>query len=357
MNVRQSPDIIRTDKINRAMKIFFFLCFASLVIYGMLPYTENQEYAAAPLTEPVFSYTVEAGNDNFSRDALATPGVSASGAALLCADTGELIFGKNSNKVLPMASTTKIMTALIVLENANPEDIITVSKEACALEGSSIYLKEGEKITVRDLLYGLMLESGNDAASALAIGISGSEAEFVNLMNQKAKALGLISTHFENPHGLSAEGHCTTAYELALITYHAMKEPAFREIVSTKNYTACDEAGNPTHYYSNHNKMLRSYSGACGVKTGYTIASGRCLVSSAEREGSTYIAVTLNDRNDWHDHAEMLDFAFENYTSRTFFEKGALHFTLDGKTYENRENVALVTSKSAKKLEFTVVLE
>ncbi len=363
MNKEKNRDFLRTERITRTMKQFFLLCFAALVVYGALPDKEAENHVPSRISDPVFSrqYEISSGEKDeeiytLSTSAAASPSVGAAGAALISADTGELIYGRNSNAILPMASTTKIMTALVVLESLRLDDVFTVPPEACGIEGSSIYLSPGEKITVRDLLYGLMLESGNDAATALAIACCGSTKEFVKKMNHKAAEIGLVCTSFANPHGLSADGHYTTAYELATITYHAMKNPVFREITATKNYTVTNSDGVPTHYFSNHNKMLRTYSGAIGVKTGYTIASGRCLVSSAERDGSTFIAVTLNDRNDWRDHTAMLDFAFENYEAKNYFAKGELGFTFGKVEYTNSESVSVLISKKAQKLELDVVL-
>ncbi len=366
MTHEKSKNTIRIEKICSAAQRVFVLCFALLVAFALIPERgDNGHFVPQKNTEPVFFYTLEGeSTDTDSYDdiyvwgspASPLPSVSAQGAALVSADTGELIYGKNSNGILPMASTTKIMTALIVLEKCSPDEIFTVPKEACGIEGSSIYLTPGEKITVRDLLYGLMLESGNDAATALAIATSGSTEAFVGEMNKKASELGLTCTSFANPHGLSSENHYTTAYELAKITCSAMKHPLFREIVSTKSYSVTSPDGVPMKYFSNHNRLLRSYNGANGVKTGYTIASGRCLVTSAERSGSTFIAVTLNDRADWKDHAAMLDFAFANYKCYTFFEPGTLQLSLGGRTYSNKDSSAVLLKSGETKAEVSVFL-
>ena len=344
------------------------LCFLLLLAFGLVPGKKADDVqlkrAAA---KTVFSGKIEVWNESgeitkskeqtaMGNAATAVPQVSAKGAALVSGDTGELIFGKNSNGILPMASTTKIMTALVVLEKCSPDDVFTVPPEACGIEGSSIYLVPGEELTVRDLLYGLLLESGNDAAVALAIAACGNVEDFTAEMNKKAAELGLTCTSFANPNGLSAENHHTTAAELAKITYYAMKQPLFREIVSTVSYTVKNSGGVPLKYFSNHNKMLRMYSGANGVKTGYTIASGRCLVTSAQKDGSTFIAVTLNDRNDWRDHESMLDFAFANYRAVTFFPVGGLSLSLDGKCYQNREAACLLLSRDSGDVDFTVTL-
>lgn len=237
---------------------------------------------------------------------------NAKSAVLIDAKSGAVLFEKNAHSRRPMASTTKIMTALAVIENAPCDKIIKVSPGAQGIEGSSIYLKSGEEITVLDLLYGLLLESGNDAATALAIGVFGSEEGCVEYMNKRAHDMGLVDTSFENVHGLDGEKHYTTAYELALLSKHAMQNSLFREIVSTKNYTTKGE--NP-RYFSNHNRLLYGFEGAVGIKTGYTSKAGRCLVSAAKFDNEEYIAVTLSDPLDWNDHKEMHTYGFENFDS------------------------------------------
>ncbi len=232
--------------------------------------------------------------------------ISAKSAVVIDADTGAVLFAQNENEVLSMASTTKIMTALIAIENGDLEREYSVKKEYTLVEGSSMYLKENEKISILDTLYGLMLMSGNDAALAIA-GEYGGLDTFVNKMNDKANELGLKNTHFENPNGLDAETHHTTALELAKLTAYAMQNPTFAKIVSTQTYTSNNRT------MTNHNKLLKMYENCIGVKTGYTKKSGRCLVSAAQKNGRTLIAVTLNDPDDWNDHISMLDSAFELY--------------------------------------------
>ena len=239
----------------------------------------------------------------------ASPEVSARSAILIRADTNEVIFEKNADEVLPMASTTKIMTALIAIERLSLDDEVTVTAESAGTEGTSLYLSDGDVLTVRDLLFATMLRSANDAASALAVHTAGSEEAFAVLMNEKASELGLSSTHFTNPHGLPDEGHYTTARELALFASYAMESETFRDIAGTRKYTVTVN-GTDKREVTNHNRLLFSYDGATGVKTGYTKSSGRCLVSSAEREGFTLIAVTLDAPDDWRDHARMLDAGF-----------------------------------------------
>ena len=233
--------------------------------------------------------------------------LSAECACVIDAATGRVIYERNMGKQHTMASTTKIMTALVALENSELNKVVTVSKNAAEKEGTSLYLRAGQKVTMEDLLYGLMLQSGNDAAVAIAEGVSGSVEDFAHLMTERAKEIGAVNTSFKNPNGLDEEGHFTTAYDLAIITKEAMNNPKFSEIVSTKSKTIIDR----TQTVSNHNKMLRMYEGCIGVKTGFTKKSGRCLVTAAERNGVKIIAVTLNAPNDWNDHRIMLDYGFE----------------------------------------------
>ncbi|MDR1693128.1 MAG: D-alanyl-D-alanine carboxypeptidase [Oscillospiraceae bacterium] len=232
---------------------------------------------------------------------------SAESAVLMDAATGTVIYQKNARRRAGIASTTKIMTALIVLETVDLDDTFEVPPEAAGIDGSSVYLTPGQKVTVRDLLYGLMLKSGNDAAVALAIRCAGSVDAFAAMMNRKAAQLKLYGTRFRNPHGLSAEGHYSTALDMARLTREAMKNEVFREIVGSKVY-----AGNGGTM-KNHNRMLWFYPGANGVKTGYTTSAGRCLVSSADRDGFLLIAVTLDDHDDWADHTAMLDYGYSNF--------------------------------------------
>lgn len=240
--------------------------------------------------------------------------ISAECAILTEASSGRVLFASNAEAKRAMASTTKIMTALVVIENCELDDIVAIPKEAVGIEGSSIYLAAGEKLTVKELLYGLMLRSGNDAATALAMHCSGSVASFVALMNSYAQNIGALNTSFANPSGLPAKDHYTTAYDLALISAKAMKHDVFREIVSTQKVTITWDGHNTDRLLINKNKMLYQYDGADGIKTGYTIAAGRCLVSSATRNGMTLIAVVLNSSPMYADCSAMLDFGFENYS-------------------------------------------
>ncbi len=235
--------------------------------------------------------------------------ITAGGAALISAQTGDLLFGRNEHTPLPMASTTKIMTAIILAEQQDINTKVTVTSQMITVEGTSMGLKAGDTVTYLDLIYGLMLPSGNDAANTAAIAIAGSIEKFAELMNSKANALGLSNAYFITPSGLDANGHSISAHDLALLASYALKNQYIKKAVSTKYFTVKTEQGRELPL-SNHNKLLKIYDGAVGVKTGYTLAAGRCLVSAAERNGVLLIAVTLNDRNDWNDHIAMLDYGF-----------------------------------------------
>lgn len=247
---------------------------------------------------------------------------SAAAAALIEASCGRLLLSKNSNSRLPMASTTKTMTALIVIERCSLDETVEVTAEAAGTEGSSMYLSCGEKLSVRDLLYGLMLLSGNDAAVALAVHVGGSVTGFVNMMNAKAAELGLENTHFVTPNGLHDSEHYTTAFELALIGAEALKNTTFREIVSTQYYTS--ETGDRVRTMKNKNALLWDYENAVGIKTGYTSAAGRCLLFAAERNGMLLVGVVLNCRPMFDVAPAMLDFGFENYSMCKIVEKGTV---------------------------------
>ncbi len=256
-----------------------------------------------------------------------SPDTSAEAACLMIADSAEVVYEKNAREKLPMASTTKIMTALVALQKSSPDDIVTVSANAESQEGSSIYLARGDKIRMEDLLYGLMLNSGNDAAVAIAEYISGNTAAFADEMTLLAQKIGAKNTVFKNPSGLYEDGHYTTAYDLALIARHAMSNPTFRKIVSTKSKAVTTNSGD-VMYFTNHNKLLKMYDGACGIKTGYTKKCGRCLVSAAEKDGTCLIGVTLNDPNDWEDHSAMFDYGFAGAKKMTLIKGGDVFKTV-----------------------------
>ena len=244
--------------------------------------------------------------------------LSAEKAILLDAATGRILFEKDADRKSLIASTTKIMTALIVCEQCNVLDRVRIPKEAVGIEGSSMYLQEGEILTIQELLYGLMLHSGNDAAVALAIYCGGTVEGFAQLMNDKAHNLGLTDSHFVNPNGLDAPGHYSTARDLAILAAYAMENPIFSKTVSAKTVRVGER------YLRNHNKLLWQVEGADGVKTGYTRAAGRLLVSSATRNGRRLIAVTINDPDDWRDHAALLEDGFSRYRVKQIISKGEI---------------------------------
>ena len=242
--------------------------------------------------------------------------ISARSAILLDGPTGRILYEKDADKQRLIASTTKIMTALIICEQTNVLDRVRIPQEAVGIEGSSMYLKAGEVLTVQQLLYGLMLHSGNDAAVALAIYCSGTVEGFAELMNDKAHRLGLHNTHFVNPNGLDSPGHYSTARDMAVLAAYAMENPIFAQTVSTKSVTVGDRI------LRNHNKLLWLLEGADGVKTGFTKAAGRILVSSCTRQGRRLIAVTMNDGNDWNDHQQLMENGFSNFSVRQIVRRG-----------------------------------
>lgn len=258
----------------------------------------------------IFIVTISLFCCGFSVNALEN---SATAAIVINGATRSIIYSKNIDAKLPMASTTKIMTALILAEQNALDTNVTVTAPMVAVEGSSMGLCAGDTVTYNDLLYGILLCSGNDAANTVAIALCETVEKFAEVMNNKAKELGLKNTHFVTPSGLDADGHYTTAHDLALLASYALENRVFKQVASTKSITL--NYGGENHYLSNHNKMLKIYDGAIGVKTGYTSTAGRCLVSAAERNGTLIIAVTLNDRNDWTDHKILLDYGFENSQS------------------------------------------
>ena len=247
---------------------------------------------------------------------------SAEGCVVISGDTRQIIYNDNAFEKMGMASTTKIMTAIVALENGNTSDIFTVSDNAQNQEGSSIYLRTGDKITLEDLLYGLMLNSGNDAAVAIAEGIGNSVDNFVLMMNEKAKEIGCKKTQFKNPNGLSDPEHYSTAYDLALIMAYAMENEEFAKIVSTKEYQIKNERA--LTYLRNHNKLLWQTKECIGGKTGFTKANGRCLVSCAEQDGVRIVAVTLNDRDDWIDHKGLYEYAFKKLKKTEVIKKNEI---------------------------------
>ena len=250
---------------------------------------------------------------------------SARGACVMERASGRVLYEKNAHKSMPMASTTKIVTALTVLNNCSDlEKVVEIPRQACGIEGSSVYLREGEHLTVRELLYGLMLRSGNDCAVALALTVSDSVEHFAELMNQTAQQLDCTESNFVTPHGLHDDNHYTSAYDLAKITCAALANEEFQEIVSTKKTTINNEGYEYDRVLVNKNKLLSNYDGADGVKTGYTKKAGRCFVGSATRDGMQVVAVVLNCGPMFEETADMLTEAFATYKLQVAIPKNKL---------------------------------
>lgn len=250
-----------------------------------------------------------------SADCAEEPDISAKAAVVISADTGEVLFAKNASEKLPMASTTKIMTALLCLESGGLYDEFTVDSDAIKVEGSSMGLQEGDIVTKYALCCGMLLPSGNDAANAAAVRISGGIGKFAELMNERARKIGLSKTYFVTPSGLEGEDHGSSAADMALLAREALKNETFRDICSQSSIKVKFGAPPYERWLKNTNKLLGMYEGVYGVKTGFTDEAGRCLVSACCREGKDLICVTLNDKNDWDDHMAMFDYCFE--TART----------------------------------------
>ena len=251
----------------------------------------------------------------------ATPNISAQSAILIEASTGRVIYSKNADKKNYPASTTKIITLIVALENGNIEDTVTVSQKAAFTEGSSLGLDVDEKLPMIDLLYGIMLISGNDASEAVAEHIGGSSEKFTELMNQKAKSIGVQNTHFVNPHGLHNDDHYTTAYDLARITAYSYKNPLFTHIISTikRDMPYRPKEGDREIY--NKNNLLYYYTGANGVKTGYTDTAGHCLVAGAKQNNLQLISVVFNSETVWKDSEALLSYGFQEIKPYQIFKK------------------------------------
>lgn len=256
--------------------------------------------------------------------AQAGPGVSAQSAVLISADDGRVLFEKDAHRQMAMASTTKIMTALLTLEEARRagDPVLEATGEMVMVEGSSMGLQAGNRLSLSNLAAGMLLASGNDAANAAALYLAGSQEEFAVLMNRRAEEIGMTESHFVTPSGLDDEAHYSTAYDMALLAREALGDPDFARIAGSASMQVefLEPAQKVT--YSNHNKLLRTYEGCIGVKTGFTKKAGRCLVSAARREGTTLIAVTLNAPDDWSDHAAMLDYGFSQVRTVTLDGEG-----------------------------------
>ncbi|MFT8321487.1 MAG: D-alanyl-D-alanine carboxypeptidase family protein [Bacillus sp. (in: firmicutes)] len=263
--------------------------------------------------------------------------VSANSAVLMEQKSGRVLYEKDANTKRRIASITKIMTAILAIESGNLDKKVTISENAVKAEGSSIYLKAGEKIPLRDLVYGLMLRSGNDAAVAIAESVGGSLDGFVYLMNQKAEQIGMSNTHFENPHGLDDhENHYSTAYDMALLTRYAMNNDTYKKIAGTKNYKSANPSEKWDRVWKNKNRLLTErYEYSTGGKTGFTKRAKRTLVSTAKKDGLELIAVTLNDPDDWNDHINMFETSFKKYKLEQVIENGKLK-EINNNFYKNK---------------------
>ncbi|WYS08266.1 D-alanyl-D-alanine carboxypeptidase family protein [Bacillus sp. FSL R5-0394] len=290
----------------------------------------------------------------------ATFPVSGQAAILMEQSSGRVLYSKNEHQPLKIASITKIMTAILAIESGKLDETVTVSKRAEGTEGSSLYLVAGEKLTLRDLVYGLMLRSGNDAAIAIAEHVGGSVEGFVFLMNEKAEEIGMSNTLFRNPHGLDTdEDHLSSAYDMALLTQYAMGNEEYRDISSTKDYRS---KGDKVRVFHNKNRLLtEKYSYSTGGKTGYTKLAKRTLVSTASKDGLDLIAVTLNAPDDWDDHMHMFNWGFEHYSLERLVSKGRLKSKVDpfyeGNLYVPYDVVYPLTTEEKSQLQSALTLK
>jgi serine-type D-Ala-D-Ala carboxypeptidase (penicillin-binding protein 5/6) len=239
------------------------------------------------------------------------PSVEASAAVLLNCESGEVLFAKNPNRIMAPASTTKIMTAILAIEKGDLDKKVKVSRMAAGKPGSSMYLHRGEVQTLRSLLYGLMLASGNDSATAIAESIAGSEATFARMMTQKAHQLGMKDTQYKNASGLPAVGHYTTAYDMALLARYSLKNPIFSDIVQTKVASVPSSRSSSSRTLTNHNKLLWQYPFTTGIKTGYTRKAGPCLVASADQNGISLISIVLKSNSMYTDSIQLFNYGFQ----------------------------------------------
>lgn len=256
-----------------------------------------------------FPFTANAKNDDNIK-------TSAEVYVLYCVENGQVVNSKNKNKKMKPASTTKIMTSLLALEESASNNKEVVFTEDMIAEGSSMYLKVGEKVKLSDLATGMMMSSGNDAANATALSIAKSTEKFAELMNERARQIGMTNTNFVTPSGLDDENHYSTAYDMALLMSYALENEDFAKLASQKSATVnFVEPSSKSVTYSNHNRLLKMYDYCIGGKTGYTMAAGRCLVSAARKDNLTFVCVTLNDKNDWNDHIALYNYGFEQYSA------------------------------------------
>ena len=260
---------------------------------------------------------------------------SARCAILMDQDTNRIIYAKNIHEVRSVASISKIMTAILAVESGKLDDTVTIGDEILSAYGSAIYIKPGEEITLRDLIYGLMLRSGNDAALAIANYVGGDVETFVQMMNEKAKKIGMKNTIFNNPSGLDEEkGNMSTAYDMAILTSYAMKNEEYKTIVKTKHHNVTTNKN--VYSWTNKNKLLTIYEYTTGGKTGYTEIAKRTLVSTATKDNLNLVVVTLNDGNDFEDHKDLHEYGFSNYTSYNILQKGNINI-FDETYYKNEQ--------------------
>ncbi|WP_258261687.1 D-alanyl-D-alanine carboxypeptidase [Rossellomorea sp. SC111] len=291
-----------------------------------------------------------------SNKVLAAPSVSAQKAILMDQETGRILYEKDAHTQSRIASITKIMTAILAVESGKMDQEVTVSSNAAGTEGSSLYLKAGEKIKLEDLVYGLMLRSGNDGAVAIAEYVGGSLDGFVYMMNEKAKEIGMENTHFSNPHGLDDhEDHYSTAYDMAVLARYSMENDKYKEIAGTKVHTAPNPDEKWDRKWKNKNRLLTElYKYSTGGKTGYTKLAKRTLVSTASKDGENLIAVTLNGPDDWNDHIGMFEYGFKHYDYKIVLDKGRIE-KMDDKIYKDhaylkRESVLTLTDDEVKEV-------
>lgn len=332
------------------MKKFAMLLFTMtlLLVFMVNADDVNEEMPSSSIFE---DYTVDVFNED-------EPAINARSAIVMDFQSGRVLYEKNAYIKRPMASTTKVMTAIVALENANMEDIVTVSRRAALVQGSTINLTTGEQLTMRELMYGLLMRSGNDAAVAIAEHVAGSVERFAQMMNDKAKEIGAINTNFTTPHGLDETGHYSTAYDMALITRYALEIPLFNEIVGTQS------AQVGSRYMYNTNEMLMSYPGADGVKTGYTGKAGRCLITSATRDGRRFISVVLFcDSREQRalSSKKILDYAFSLYYPETLIKSEYIGTLPVRRGFEQKvpvyveKNVTLPITEAEKEMLYTKI--
>lgn len=304
----------------------------------------------------LFSFSILLSPISHSAFASETPGsISALSAVLMCADNGRVLFGKDEHRHRPMASTTKIMTALLTLEAAQSGDLpVTITNKMVPVEGSSMYLKPGDILPLSSLAKGMLAISGNDAAHSAAVALGGSVQHFTDMMNEKAHQIGMKHTIFVTPSGLDCGDHHSTAYDMALLGSYAMENKAFFDICSRRRVEVPFIEPNEIRTFFNSNRLLKRYDGCVGIKTGFTKHSGRCLVSCAERDGTRLVVVTLNAGDDWNDHEKLLDYGFSRLETVRFNDNGDIRVPVVGGVCDElflfaRESVNVTIDKGEKK--------